>query len=149
MQTIIRWKTGVFHADPAKCYQEITEIGTEVTPEQVLQKAEDTSTELNKCFNWNDEDCARRYRLFQARNVMNSLIVITRPDEHESIKPMQFRMLVKNENHAGSGYKQMLAVVQNEDEYQKLLKQAEAELQVFKQKYSCLTELAEIIALIP
>ena len=150
METIIKWKTGVYHADPAKVYQEITEIGDEVTPEQVLNRAKDKGTELNKCFNWDDADCAYRYRVWQARQIMGSLIVITRPDKDDEKKePVQFRLLMKNETHAGSGYKQVLTMVQNEDEYQKLLNQAMTELKVFKQKYSCLSELSEIIALIP
>ena len=44
--------------------------------------------------------------------------------------------------------KQTIVMVKDEDEYQKLLEQARRELHVFKQKYSCLSELAEIIALI-
>ena len=150
METIIKWKTGVFHADPEKVYREISEIGEEVTPEQVLKKAKDTSTELNKCFNWDDADCAYRYRLYQARQIMGNLIVITRPDSNDEKKePVQFRLLMKNETHQGSGYKQVLTMIRDEDEYQKLLNQAMAELKVFKQKYSCLSELSEIISLIP
>lgn len=149
MQTIIKWKTGIFHADPKLCYEEIISIGDEVTPEQVLEKATDATTELHKCINWDDADCARRYRLDQCGQILRSLIVVTRPTEEEHREPMQFRVLVKNETHAGSGYKQIMAVVQDEDEYQKLLKQAMYELQVFKNKYSCLSELSEIISLIP
>jgi hypothetical protein len=39
-------------------------------------------------------------------------------------------------------------MVRDEDEYRKLLEQAYAELHSFKQKYSCLSELANILELI-
>lgn len=150
METIIKWKTGVFSkADPAKVYEEITSIGDEVKPEQILKKAQNKKTELHKCFNWNDADCAYRYRLQQAGEIVRQLIVITRPEPEENVQPTQFRLLMKNENTHDSGYKQVLTMVRDEDEYKKLLAQAMAELQTFKQKYSCLSELAEIISLIP
>lgn len=151
MQTIIKWKTGIFHADPAKCYEEITSIGEEVTPEQVLEKATDNETELHKCINWDDADCARLYRLKQCGEIMRQLIVVTRPDPEEpdeQKEPTQFRLLMKNENTRGSGYKQTIVMVRDEDEYKKLLEQAYAELRVFKQKYSCLQELSAIMDLI-
>lgn len=151
MQTIIKWKTGVFHADPEKCYEEITGIGDEVTPEQVLEKATDKETELHKCINWDDTDCARRYRIIQCRDIMRSLIVITKPDPedpNEQHEPVQFRLLMKNETTRESGYKQTIVMVRDEDEYKKLLEQAYAELRAFKQKYSCLSELSEILNLI-
>ena len=56
--------------------------------------------------------------------------------------------MLKNDTGKDSGYKQTIVMVKDEDEYSKLLEQAYRELHSFKQKYSCLSELAEIIALI-
>ena len=44
-QTIIKWKTGIFKANTSKCYEEIQQIGDEVQPEQVLDKARDKLSE--------------------------------------------------------------------------------------------------------
>ena len=66
----------------------------------------------------------------------------------EEKEPIQFRVMLKNERTYGSGYKQTIVMVKDEDEYKKLLDQAYLELHAFKQKYSCLSELAEILALI-
>ena len=147
-ETIIKWSIkDIFKADANKCYEEIQEIGDEVRPEQVLDKAKDESSELHKCFDWNDSSAAEKYRLFQAKQVINHLIVVHR-DEDEKQEPVQFRVMLKNERTKESGYKQTIIMVQDEDEYKKLLEQAYAELHSFKQKYQCLSELAEIIALI-
>ena len=152
MQTIIKWQTTMFNkADPGKCYEEITSIGDEVTPKQVVEKAESEESELHKCFTWDDTEAAGLWRLKEAREVMRQLIVITRPDPEEpeeEKEPVQFRLLMKNDSSRSSGYKQTIVMVRDEDEYQKLLNQAYEELRVFKKKYSMLSELREILDLI-
>ena len=148
-ETIIKWSVnGFFKADANKCYKEIHEIGDEVKPEQVLNKARDETSELHKCFDWDDTIAAEKYRLHQARLVINHLIVVTHETEDEEKEPVQFRVMLKNDSSKDSGYKQTLVMVRDEDEYKKMLDQAYRELRSFKQKYSCLSELAEIIALI-
>ena len=152
MQTIIKWQTTLFNAaDPAKCYEEITSIGEEVTPEQVVEKGKDPSSELYKCFTKDDTEAAYKWRLREAREIMRQLIVITRPDPDDTAEekpPVQFRLLMKNETHRGSGYKQTIVMMRDEDEYRKLLEQARAELRNFKNKYYMLSELREILDLI-
>ena len=148
VETIIKWSvSGVFKADANKCYEEIQEIGEEVKPEQVLDKARDSDSELHKCFDWDDSSAAEKYRLHQARLVINHLIVVKRDVEEEK-EPVQFRVMLKNDTARESGYKQTLVMVRDEDEYKKMLEQAYRELHSFKQKYSCLSELSEILALI-
>ena len=147
-ETIIKWTTpGFFKADATKCYEEIQDIGDEVKPEQVVERATNPESELHKCFDWDDSSAANKYRLYQARLVINHLIVVTR-DTDEEKEPVQFRVMLKNESTKDSAYKQTLVMVRDEDEYRKLLDQAYRELHSFKQKYQCLSELAEIIALI-
>ena len=149
VETIIRWTTpGLFKADATKCYEEIQDIGDEVKPEQVIKKAKNPKSELHKCFDWDDSSAANKYRLYQARLVINHLIVVTREAGNDEREPVQFRVMMKNENSKDSSYKQTLVMIRDEDEYKKLLDQAYRELHSFKQKYQCLSELAEIIALI-
>lgn len=149
VETVIKWSVnGIFKADANKCYEEIQQIGDEVKPEQVLEKAKDQSSELHKCFDWDDSSAAEKYRLTQARDVIRHLIVIQRDTEEINKEPIQFRVMLKNDSSFSSGYKQTVVMVRDEDEYQKLLANAYKELHAFKQKYSCLSELAEILALI-
>jgi hypothetical protein len=149
VETIIRWSlNNIFKADPTKCYEEICEIGDEVKPEQVLAKAKNEDSELHKCFDWNDTSAAEKYRLFQAKQVINHLIVIKRDVEEPEKEPVQFRVMLKNEKSYDSGYKQTIVMVRDEDEYKKMLEQAYAELKAFKKKYACLSELSDILAMI-
>ena len=149
VETIIKWSLkDIFKADAQKCYEEIQEIGEEVKPEQVIERAKDKGSELHKCFDWNNSVAADKWRLHQARSVLNHLIVIKHEVDGEKSEPVQFRVMMKNDRSESSGYKQTIVMVKDEDEYKKLLEQAYSELRVFKQKYQCLSELSEILALI-
>lgn len=149
VETVIKWSIkDIFKADASKCYEEISAIGDEVKPEQVVERARDTSSELHKCFEWNDTAAAERYRIIQARSVINHLIVVKKDSEASDVNPIQFRVMMKNDRSESSGYKQTIVMVKDEDEYRKLLQQAYAELHAFKQKYACLAELSNILALI-
>lgn len=149
VETIIKWSIkDIFKADAKKCYEEISAIGDEVKPEQVVDRARDAKSELHKCFEWDDSLAAEKFRLSQARTVINHLIVIKRDTETEDAEPIQFRVMLKNDRANSSGYKQTILMVKDESEYKKLLEQAYSELRSFKQKYACLSELSDILALI-
>ena len=57
------WGTYRFKADAQKCADEIMEICDELesaTPQQILDKARDSNTELHKCFTWDDTEAAEK-----------------------------------------------------------------------------------------
>lgn len=43
-----------------------------LTPNKVLQLAEDPSNPMHECFTWNNDEAAHRYRLDQARDLISS-----------------------------------------------------------------------------
>ena len=136
------WKvSGLFKADPQKVAEEIKMIGEEITPDQIVEAAKDKSTELHKCFDWDDEVAAAKWRKQQARQIMCYLVI----KEEEQTEEPPVRVFYKNDN---GGYKQTEMIFRVDDEYQKLLKAACAELAAFKRKYARLQELSEILALI-
>ena len=72
---ITSWKVkGLFKADAQKVSEEIAEIGEVVEPSEIVKKARDESTELHKCFEWNNDIAAEKYRLHQARNLLGNLV---------------------------------------------------------------------------
>lgn len=136
--TVATWRSGpcVFKADAQKVADEISSIGISVKPEEIVDKARDESTELHKCFEWDDTKAAERYRLHQARQIVCHLIikeVDNAPQKHE------VRVFYKTDNT--EGYKSVEYIMRNENEYQKLLERALSELSSFKKKYSTLKEL--------
>ena len=118
-------------------------IGESYTPQQIVDKARDESTELHKCFEWDDSIAAEKYRCEQARHVIRMLVVSREPKKDDP-KPHTVRVIMStndNDNH----YQQVQIAVRNEDSYQKLLKKALEELDAFKRKYSTIAELENVI----
>lgn len=132
----VTWRIqGYYKADAQKVAEEIG-FG-KFTPMEVLEKAKDETTELHKCFEWNDSIAAEKYRLEQAKNIIRMLVY-----EKETKEQSVVRYYAKTETkHVYQPTKQFLV---QEDEYQGLLRRALAELEAFKNKYHTLTELESI-----
>ena len=132
----VTWRIqGYYKADAQKVAEEIG-FG-KFTPMEVLEKAKDETTELHKCFEWNDSIAAEKYRLEQAKNIIRMLVY-----EKETKEQQVVRYYAKTETkHVYQPTKQFLV---QEDEYQGLLRRALAELEAFKNKYHTLTELESI-----
>lgn len=148
MAIVAKWSaTGTrFGADAQKCYEEIMEICEDLdsaSPQAVLDRARDESSELHKCFTWDDSIAAEKWRVNEARLVTRQLVI--KEVEVPKDRP-EIRLFYKTDNE--SGYKPTEIIVRKEDEYKKLLASAYAELRAFKRKYSMLKELQEIFDLI-
>lgn len=136
--TVATWRSGpcVFKADAQKVADEISSIGLSVKPEEIVEKAKDESTELHKCFEWDNTKAAEKYRVYQARQIVCHLIVKEVNDEPQK---QEVRFFYKTDSQ--EGYKPTSYIMRNEDEYQKLLDRALSELKAFQKKYSTLKEL--------
>lgn len=148
MAIVAKWSaTGTrFGADAQKCYEEIMEICNDLdsaSPRDVLDKARDESTELHKCFTWDDSVASERWRIHEARLVTRQLVIkeVKVPKDRPEV-----RLFYKTDSKPG--YKPTQIIVRKEDEYKALLARAYAELRTFKAKYSMLEELREIFELI-
>jgi len=146
---IATWRVpGLQKADPQKVYEELRTICDEVTeakPQDIVNLAKDKSLEIHKCFEWNDTKAAEKWRLHQAVKLTSDLI-FKREQTDDGDEPLPVRIFNKTDN---GGYKIPERVFKVDDEYQKLLQRAMAELHMFKVKYAVLSELDEILALIP
>lgn len=124
---------------------EISEIGEAVTAEQIVDRAKDETCELHKCFTWDNDIAAEKYRIIEARQLVRHLVREESPDAKNDTPPL--RVFYKTNN--GEGYKHIeRTIIKREDEYQALLARAMMELRAFKAKYSMLEELREILDLI-
>lgn len=141
------WKCeGIYKADANKVAEEITGIGKEFSVKQIVDKARNSSTELHKCFEWNDSVAGEKYREIQAQNIVRQLVIV-RNEPDKKPEKTNVRMIVSDGQRTGT-YKPIQFVVRKEDEYEAMLERARAELRAFKAKYSQLSELGEILALI-
>ena len=144
---VSRWRPGFnFYkgVDAQKVAEEIIGIGDSATPQEIVDRAKDETSELHKCFTWDDTEAANKYRLYEARQITHHLI-IERVDDVAGEKP-QIRFFVKPEN--SQGYQPITKVWKDKDKHEALLQKALAELTAFKTKYSSLCELDELFSMI-
>ena len=133
MHMIAEWRIkGIYKADAQRVCEEIGD--KTVTPQSVLEKARNEDSELHKCFEWDDGIAAEKYRLAQARNIIQNLVITT---EKASEQPVRVFSITSERNM----YQPTRRFLVQENEYQTLLKRALNELESFKKKYRTLSEL--------
>lgn len=139
----VEWKIkGIYKANPQMVYDEINSIGSEYTPADVVEKARDESTELHKCFEWDDSIAAKKYRITQAGNVIRCLVVVREQvDDQELPKTRAIVSTNKRENT----YEPVTVTVRHRDSYDRLLEEALRELNQFRKKYANIRELEVIL----
>jgi hypothetical protein len=86
MADLVKWSVnGIFNADANKCYSEILEL-EKITPAEVLERARDEKSELHKCFEWDNNVAAEKYRTFQAGQVIRMLYIVPKDEETPQVR---------------------------------------------------------------
>lgn len=136
MKDLVKWKVkGIFKADANKCYTEMLDLEN-ITPQAVLERAKDENSELHKCFEWDNDVAAEKYRKIQAGNVIRMLYIETKSEDEPPL-----RVLSRTYDTV---YQPTRTFLTNTTEYEDLLKRALSELESFRKKYETLSELEQI-----
>jgi len=139
----IEWKVkGIYKANAQTVYDEIQQIGDTYTPEQIVEKATDESTELHKCFEWDDSEAAHKYRLSQAQGIVRCLVLVNEKVEDKELR--QTRAIVST-NMRENTYEPVKITIRNVDSYERLKAEALRELEAFRKKYAVIEEIGDII----
>ena len=138
------------HGVPAKTAGEelerIQQRDGMVTKETLLDESRPEEAPLHPAFEWDDTKAAEKYRLTQAKSIINDIVVeVIRTGEDETKKVPAFVNVVKGlQNNAQ--YLSIDVAMSDEDHRKAVLENAKSELNAFKRKYSNLTELAGVFA---
>lgn len=135
-----QWSGYKFKGNAQRCYEEIQTLGASYTPEMIVDLARDESTELHKCFDWDDDIAAEKWRKQQARLICISLTVEV---ERKPGVTQTYRVIQHDRDE--QAYKPIVFTTRNPDEYERLLKQAKAEMAAFRKRYQSIKELSEVI----
>lgn len=139
------WKVeGFYKADASKVLDELSELGDEYSLSDVVEKAKDKNSEMHSIFEWDDSVAGEEYRKIQAGRMVRNLVIVRNDETDEKTNVRYFVSTGKRD----STYTPTRLVIRNQDAYEELLERAYAELRAFKEKYSTLSELEEILALI-
>lgn len=140
MEIKAHWQGYSFKGNASKVATEISNIGDDVTPQQIVDYAKDENTELHKCFTWDNNEAADKWRLHEARQIVCCLRIVK--EENETETPTPIRVFYKTDDD--SGYKPTQIIIKNTDEYEKLLNRVTNELKAVRNKHKNLIEFEEV-----
>lgn len=136
MNGSVFFKINKYKVSAEDCYTELQTL-REITPQNVVNLARNENSKLHNDFEWDNEIAGEKYRLSQAREMIQLLAFKPKEEIHEPTRVYQ----ISTEKTV---YKPVEVILQNNDEYQNLLKRALLELESFKKRYSNIVELEEV-----
>lgn len=116
-----------------------------VMPDRVVRVAADPQSPLHGEFEWDDARAAHHYRIDQARYVVQSVAVRIQRREGASSENLRAFVFLRSE---ARGYRDTVAVLNNESTRKQLIDDAMRDADIFRRKYSSLSELADVFSAI-
>lgn len=113
-----------------------------LNPRDVVEFARNKKTELHKLFLWDDSDAAERYRIWQARSVINATVIVTK----ETGKTIHAWVSLQDDRNADGGYRAIVDVMADPVLRSRLLAGALREMESFQKRYEDLEELASVFS---
>lgn len=111
--------------------------------EEVVKHARKKSSPIHKHFNWDDSEAAELWRIRQARELIRVAVEYI----GESKQPIRvFVSLKPDREKNGGGYRSMVTVMNDDQMREQFLSDALEDMEIFRDKYKSLKELAEVFA---
>ena len=117
-----------------------------ITAKELLDASRDVSAPLHNCFEWNDDIAAEKYRVYQARHIINSIeIVYVKADTPEHLsRSRYFVNTVPTAPKVQGQFVTLGVAFTNENYRDAVLKDALRELRAFQIKYNRYQELSDV-----
>lgn len=115
--------------------------GGTLTPYDVVDEARDPGSPIHRLFLWDDAEAGERYRLAQARIIINSVRVEFLGEQREAY----LNVRTKVENVTSRAYVPIEKVMSDTEMHQQVLNDAVNEIEYWQRKYEQLSELKEVI----
>lgn len=145
---VYKWRSGSqIKANPqasGELFEKLSETEEGLTAQTLLNANKPKNAPLHNDYEWDNDKAAEEWRLHQSRHFLNSLtVVLVNDDTAENVTTRAVH--ITTELHK---YEPITAIIQNENKYDVLLKNAFSELESFKRKYEVLKELKPIFDLL-
>lgn len=115
-----------------------------VSPSIIIQHAKKARHPLHPIFTWDNTEAAEQFRLWQARQMLSALVVVTTVPGGE-VKTRAY-VAVSVADQRERDYKPIQIALR--DDREEVLARAMAEIQRWREKYARLEELADLFKLI-
>ena len=118
------------------------EHGGVLKPEDVVEEAKDPDNPLHSAFEWSNTEAARKYRLWQARQLIS--ITVRYSEVKGEARDVRVFVSLKSDRKEEGGYRETVAVLTNPNYRAQLLADAREDLRRMELKYGELVELAAV-----
>lgn len=122
-----------------------------LTPQLVVKDARKKMSPLHEFFEWDNDEAAKKFRLHQARMLMNSIElkveVRNEKGKNNEIKVRAF-LNVKDEEQEERFYTSAEVVLSKEEYSKQIMQEALREIQYWRKKYSDLVELKPVFEVV-
>ena len=116
----------------------------QITPELLLESSRDEESVMHPCFEWNDGKAAEKYRIVQAKGIINNIVCVAVSDKKERRQePSKAFVNVSSGKEKGT-YRSVQIAMNDESTRRIVLNNALMELKNFERKYNSLKELASV-----
>lgn len=139
-----KWKVAGFKANANKVGKELEGIEqtSELTNVNVLEYAKNNKeSELNKCFEWDDKKASEKFRLIQANQILQSISIVISETSPEEVTKAFVNVRTKEETKI---FKNIVSVLENDEEYLQLKQKAERDFISYKEKYNKILKLKDL-----
>lgn len=120
----------------------------ELRPGDVVVDAENESSPLHNCFEWDDTEAARQHRLEQARYVIRSIEVTYEevPGKEEVVVGVQYANL--GDRGSSEPYRDVRTIMKDKTMRERYVRMVLRALKSLREKYKHVKELADVYAAI-
>lgn len=112
-----------------------------VSAKELLDASRDGDAPLHSCFEWDDSIAAEKYRLWQARHIINSIEIEVITESRPAYKTRLFLNVQSVAPKKQGEFVSVDLVLQNKTYRDRVLSNALLELRAFQRKYSAYEEL--------
>jgi hypothetical protein len=134
-----QWKLPLYSVEAQTAGDELQRIYDKngaLRPAEIVEESKPVQAPLHPCFEWNDQEAARKYRENQAEGIVRNITIV-----QESVpQAAPVRAFV----HVQKAYHPLEIVLQSADATQELLESAMRDLDAFQTKYSTLQALRPV-----
>jgi len=109
-------------------------------PQDVVEAARNEASPLHAYFVWDDSAAAHKYRVWQARQLIEVVVTVL-PHNEQAI---QAYVSLRSDRLNGGGYRAIIEVLNDNERRAELLQQALRELIAIKSKYAQLKALSPV-----
>lgn len=143
---VYEWAVGSRHKVSAQVAGEVCaelEKKGMLTAKDLVEVSRPEDAPLHEEFEWDDAEAAEKYRVYQARNVINSIKVVHEEDEEETATRNDVRAFFTLKRDEPQ-YESITIILSDEEKYNELMKVAIRELMAFEKKYAKIKELGKV-----